>query len=325
MKIGITGAAGFIGQNLCLHLNNTSEYEVIPIVRSSDNVPEVITNLSYRIADVRDVEGLKKAFDNIDVVINLAALFNHPDKTLDEYIEVNVNGVGNVLAASEMVGVDRVIHCSTIGVATGGEMPFSEETDYCPPQWDKYETTKCEGEKLALEFSAKTGFPVVVIRPAQVYGPGDKSKLKFYRMVKKGVIVNPGDALKHLIYIDDLCRAFEAAISCNEVIGQAVIIAGDGPTSLKELVSIVAGQLGVAYPKIVIPALPMTLFASLVESAFNFFNKKPPIFRRSMDFFTKSVSFKTERMNSVLNFTPHVSVEEGVRRTAEWYKLKGLI
>ena len=89
--------------------------------------------------------------------------------------------------------VKKVIHCSTVGVAVGeGQMPFSEITPYSPPAWDKYETTKCDGEKLALEYNGNLGFKVTVLRPAQVYGPGDVSKAKFYRLVKKGIIINPG-------------------------------------------------------------------------------------------------------------------------------------
>ncbi|MEE9355426.1 MAG: NAD(P)-dependent oxidoreductase [Methylococcaceae bacterium] len=324
MKIAVTGATGFVGQNLCRHLDQQG-HTVIPLARSVAQLPAEFSHLSAKDADVTSLDSLKSALEGVDVCINLAALFNHPDKSFDEYRAVNVQGVSNVLIAAQSVGVKRVIHCSTVGIAAGGSMPYSEDSPYCPPEWDKYETTKCDGEKAALAFYETEKYPLVIIRPAQVYGPGDVSKIKFYKMVKKGVIVNPGNTFKHLIYIDDLCRSFEAALTNDDVIGKAIIIAGKEPTPLKELIQIVATQLGVKTPGIVIPAIPMTLFATVVEWAFGLIDKKPPIFRRSMDFFTKSVRFKTNRMENELKFEPTVSAEEGVKQTAEWYRKEGLI
>ncbi len=138
-------------------------------------------------------------------------------------------------------------------------------------------------------------------------------------MVKKGVIVNPGATLKHLIYIDDLCRAFELAMVSEKAVGSSVIIAGKEAITLNNLVQIVAGELGVPNPKIMLPALPMTLAASLVEKIFQALNKKPPIFRRSMDFFTKSVEFKTDEAKNLLGFESAIDVKTGVQRTAQWY------
>jgi len=324
MKVAVTGAAGFIGQNLCSYLEKKG-YEVIPIVRTPESLPQILARLPYKTADVTCIDSLKKAFDGINIVFNLAALFNHPDKSLDDYFAVNVKGVENVIEAASSVGVKKVVHCSTVGVATGGTVPYSEQTPYCPPKWDKYETSKCEGEKAALSYYEKYSYPVSVIRPAQVYGPGDRSKTKFYKMVKNGVIVNPGKTLKHLIYIDDLCQAFEAIAVSNTMTGKAVIIAGAEATPLEELVSIVASELGVAPPRWRVPALPVTILATVVESIFNAIGKKPPIFRRSMDFFTKSVSFDTTIMKDELAFMPETTVIDGIHKTAEWYRSEGLI
>jgi len=324
MKIAVTGAAGFVGQNVCRYLDQQG-HTVIPLLRVAAPMTGELSHLTPVQADVTSKDSLLKALQAVDVCINLAALFNHPDKSMEDYFAVNVTGVRNVLEAAKEAGVKRVVHCSTVGVAAGGRMPFSEQSPYCPPEWDKYETSKTEGEKTAVAFCEEHNYPVIVIRPAQVYGPGDVSKLKFYKMVKKGVIVSPGKTLKHLIYIDDLSRAFEAALTNETLIGKPVIIASKTVTPLKELVQIVAGELRVSPPKVVIPAVPMTLFATAVEIAFNLINKKPPIFRRSMDFFTKSVSFKTERMERDLKIEPEISAQEGVRRTAEWYKKEGLI
>ena len=255
MRIAITGASGFIGSNLSCHLQEQG-HEVIGLVRSTSQSNMLKdAGIEVQICDVTDSDCLEQVFQGVDVVFHLAALFNHPEASWEDYRHVNVQGTKNVLNASEACKVGRVIHCSTVGVAVrSGAPPFSESTPYSPPTWDKYETTKCEAEKTALDFHARTGLPIVIIRPSQVYGPGDTGKAKFYKMVQKGVLVNPGNTLKHLIFIHDLCRAFELAMEKDEGIGEVLIIAEEKAIALKDLISIAARELGVAPPKIYLPA-----------------------------------------------------------------------
>ena len=326
MRVALTGATGFIGGRLSHYLKERGQ-EVRGLARSTQGGNALAADdIATQRADVTDVTSLKKAFQDVDVVMHLAALFNRPDASWEDYRRVNVEGVRNVLEAAKDCGVSRVVHCSTGGVAIGnGTPPYSEATPYSPPSWDKYETTKCEGEKVALDFHRRTGYPVVVIRPAQVYGPGDKGKAKFYRMVKKGVIVDPGETLKHLIYIDDLCRAFELAGEKEEAIGEVFILAGRTPIALRDLIALVAHELGVPCPSIVLPALPVTWLCTTTEFVCNFARVKPILFRRSMDFFTRSVQFDASKAREILRFEERIGVPDGIAETARWYRQKGLV
>lgn len=327
MKIAVTGATGFIGLNLCKHLLQ-SGHSVVAVVRDTAKAKSVLSDaVEIRHGDIRDQQSLVKAFDGCDGVMHLAALFNYPEATWEDYRETNVTAVAYVIEMAKKAGVKRVVHCSTVGVAVGkGIPPYDEQSPYNPPMWDKYETTKCEGEKLALKYATESDQPeIVVIRPAQVYGPGDKSKAKFYKMVKKGVLVNPGKTLKHLIYVDDLSHAFELAMTKDGIHGEIFTIAGDEITPLKELILIVADTLGVDKPKIYIPSTSLLMLATVVEKTFNAMGKKPPIFRRSMDFFRKSVCFDSQKAKETLGFKSKTSVKEGVKATADWYREEGLI
>jgi nucleoside-diphosphate-sugar epimerase len=323
MKVAITGATGFIGNRLCEHFLEQG-HEVVAVVRDHGKVTPR-QNQHIHVADITSRDSLKGAFTDCKFVFHLAALFNHPDRTLEDYQRANVRGVENVARQAATDGVTGIVHCSTVGVAAGGEMPYSEAHPYCPPAWDKYETTKTEGEKLALRLATEEGLPIAVLRPAQVYGPGDTGKVKLYKMVQKGIIIHPGRTLKHLVYIDDLCAAFAALAEKTQLYGRPVIIAGPGPTPLADLINVIARELGVPAPKWRFPATPMTAFAASVEAMFNVIGRKPPIFRRSMDFFTKSVAFDARVMRNELGFFPKVSVEEGVQQTAHWYRDRGLI
>lgn len=326
MKLAVTGASGFIGSSLSRYLHERG-HDVVALVRSAKKVQALTeTGISTKICDVTDPDALRSAFQGIDGVFHLAALFNRPEASWDEYRRVNVRGTQNVLEAALACKVRRVIHCSTVGVAVrSGNPPFSETTPYSPPLWDKYETTKCEAEQLALDFGKRTRLPVVVIRPAQVYGPGDTGKAKFYKMVKKGVIVNPGDTRKHLIFIDDLCRAFELAMEKEGVIGEVLIIGGERAIALKDLIAIAARDLGVPRPKVIIPALPMTWLCIVTEAMCNLIKIKPMLFRRSMDFFTRSVEVDGQKAKQYLGFQNQVTVEAGIVKTLAWYREHGLL
>jgi nucleoside-diphosphate-sugar epimerase len=326
LKISITGASGFIGSNLVRHFAEAG-HEVVALMRSPAKAAAMDRpRVTVAIGDVVDRDSLIAAFSGADAVLHVAALFNNPEASRSDYIKVNIEGTKNVLESALNQGVGRVIHCSTIGVATGhGSPPFSESTPYSPAPGDKYEMSKCEGEKAALDFFQRRGQPVVVLRPAQVYGPGDRNKAKFYRMIRKGFVVNPGTTMKHMIYVDDLCRAFGLALQKRDIEGEVFIIAGRGPIPLRELIEIAAKQLGVPIPRFQLPALPITLLFALVETVFNSMHMKPPVFRRSMDFFTKSVGFDISKARESLGFQSEIDVPTGVARTIAWYRVNGLL
>lgn len=322
----VTGAGGFIGGRLVRYLIDEGAQAVAVVRRHEQGEALARLGADVRTADIREHQQLFDAFQGCDGVFHLAALFNHPDRTWDDYRAVNVQGTLNVLAVARELGIDRVVHCSTVGVATEAEPPpYSEETPYSPQPDDKYEVTKCEAEQAALEFCRREGQSVSVVRPAQVYGPGDLSKKKLYKLVQKGVIVNPGKTRKHLIYIDDLCRSFFLAMTTAEADGEIFLIAGEHSVALRDLVTLVAESLNVAVPKIRLPALPITWMCALIESGCNLVGVKPPVFRRSMDFFTRSVECDTKKAKRILGFESRVSVRDGVQATADWYRSEGVI
>ena len=107
---------------------------------------------------MRDLPALKSAFRQVNGVFHLAALFNRSQYSWQDYRDVNVDGTINVLKAAMSNEVFRVVHCSTVGVATEAHPPpYTEATPYSPQAGDKYEVTKCEGEQAAREFARDHG------------------------------------------------------------------------------------------------------------------------------------------------------------------------
>lgn len=325
MIIAITGATGFIGHNLVSYLDSRG-YGTVALVRDLSCTPLFPESVILRQGDITNPSSMKEVFKDVDITIHLAAIFNKPGASWDDYYIHNVLGTENVMKAARKSGVKRVIHCSTGGVVAGNNrLPFDEKSPYATPQNDKYEITKCEGEKKAISFSDRNNFPVTVIRPTQPYGPGDKNKVKFYRMVKKGVIINPGSTLKHPIYIEDLCRAFELTLQNERSINEIITVGNRRSIRLTEMIGIAAKSLGVHYPKIIIPARPMSLICKLVEKLSNTIGITPPLHRGNMDFFTKSIAFDVSKAKRILDFQNNISVRDGMDHTVDWMKNQGIL
>ncbi|MEM7256207.1 MAG: NAD(P)-dependent oxidoreductase, partial [Pseudomonadota bacterium] len=89
MKIAVTGASGFIGSNLTSHLLKKG-HSVVAISRTALQIED--PNLQSEAADVRDPEALARVFEGCDAVIHLAALFNNPECSHQEYRDINVGG-----------------------------------------------------------------------------------------------------------------------------------------------------------------------------------------------------------------------------------------
>jgi nucleoside-diphosphate-sugar epimerase len=107
--------------------------------------------------------------------------------------------------------------------------------------------------------------------------------------------------------------------------GRTYILAGPRYTTLEQLVRLVANELKVEPPKFHWPVWPFWTAGLLCEMVCVPLRIEPPIFRRRVDFYTKSRAFDTTRARTELGFAPRVDLEEGIKRTADWYRREGLL
>ena len=111
----------------------------------------------------------------------------------------------------------------------------------------------------------------------------------------------------------------------DEAVGEVFIIAEKKAIALKELIRLASHELGVALPRLYLPATPITFVCAVTEHLCNLIGKRPILFRRSMDFFTKSVHFDSSKAVRKLEFIANTNVREGVSQTVAWYKKTGLL
>ena len=274
--------------------------------------------------DLRDGAALGRLVEGADAVIHVAAVYrtaNHPDSY---YRDVNVEGTRRLLEAAARAGVKRFVHTSTVGVHGHVASAPGDETTPIQPG-DVYQATKAEAEALALTFGREHGLPVCVIRPGAIYGPGETRLLKLFRSIRRGryAVVGSGKPFYHLVYIDDLVAGFLLALERPEAVGEAFIIAGPRYVSQTELAGLIARHTGGSVLPFRIPAAHLKWMGALSEALFVPLGIDPPLYRRRVDFWTKSRAFSIAKARRLLGYEPRVDVEEGIARTAAWYRDAG--
>jgi nucleoside-diphosphate-sugar epimerase len=269
---------------------------------------------------------LAAAVEGVEVVYNIAALYRQASLPERTYHTVNAEAVGWLIDAAARAGARRVVHCSTVGVHGDIEHPPANEDAPLRPG-DVYQATKVEGERMAREAASRTGIEVVVTRPSGIYGPGDRRLLKLFRGVarRRFVVLGDGKIFYHLTHVDDLVEGFRLAATVPQAAGRTYILAGGEVTTLNELVATIADEAGVAPRNVHLPVWPFWALGAACEAVCAPFGLEPPIYRRRVDFFTKSRAFDISRARHELGFSPAVGVRAGIRRTLAWYRDAGWI
>ncbi|HLV27468.1 MAG TPA: NAD-dependent epimerase/dehydratase family protein [Gemmatimonadales bacterium] len=322
----VTGAAGFLGQNLVRQLLDDG-HRVRGMVRSPANAREVLPDSVEVVrGDVVDAAAVARAVQGVDVVYHLASTFRTAKVPASVHHEVHVDGTRNMLEASREAGVSMFVQCSTCGVhGDVREIPARETTEYAPG--DAYQRTKLLGEELALEFHRNTGFPVTVIRPTTIYGPGDYRLLKMFRGIarRRFPMIGSGETLAHLVYVTDVARGMRLAASNPASVGEAFLIGGAESRTLTELYAMIGEAVGTRPLPLKLPAWPFFAAGVVCEFVCQPFGIEPPIFRRRVAFFTKNRSFSIEKAREKLGYEPEMSLSAGINATADWYAAQGLL
>jgi nucleoside-diphosphate-sugar epimerase len=325
-RILVTGGTGFTGSHLVRDLVQDG-HRVRVVTRSREKAKASLPpDVDVIEGDIADAVVVDAAVQDQDVVFHLATTFREPGITDSRYREVHVDATRLLLEAGRRQGIRRFVHCSTVGVLSHIENPPADETwPYTPG--DIYQETKSEAEQLALAFQREHDFPLTVARPTPIYGPGDLRLLKMFRMIERRrfVILGDGKVFYHMVYVTDLIAGLRLLASDPRAVGEVFILGGDEYRTLEDTARLIADALGAPAPVLHLPALPFQLAGSLCERLFIPLGLEPPIYRRRVDFFTKSRAFSIDKAKRVLGYRPRVDLLTGIHKTAMWYREQGLL
>jgi nucleoside-diphosphate-sugar epimerase len=139
------------------------------------------------------------------------------------------------------------------------------------------------------------------------------------------MMLGNGEIFYHFTYIDDLVDGIVLCGTKDAAVGQTYIVLGAKYFTLNEVVAMIAHELKVGVPGLRLPLWPFYLSGALCEAACKPIGIEPPIYRRQVDFFSKSRAFDTSKARTELGFNPKTDLPDGIRMTTDWYQKRDLI
>ena len=321
MKILVTGGTGFTGSALVLRL--LQEGHNVRVMDYKKGIrDQMLRDAGAEIVygSITDAAAVLKATEGCEFVHHVAAAFRELDEPDAFYYDVNVGGTRNVMEAAKKVGVKKVVYCSTQGVHGHINNPPGDENSPIAPE-DYYQQTKYEGEGVVHEY-IKEGMKATILRPTAIYGPGDPERFfMIYKRVEKGrfPMFGSGQTFYHPVYIDNLVDAFILAMDENKGQGETYIIADEEYVPIEQLVLRIAKAMEEKVKLTRLPFWPLYIAAHACEKICKPFGIAPPLFPRRADWYRQVRAFKIEKARRELGYNPRIGLDEGLRRTAEWY------
>jgi dTDP-glucose 4,6-dehydratase len=309
-RIFLTGGAGFIGSHIIRHLlDDNKVYLYDNLSRNSIKNTELMghENLTIVEGDILDATKLKTAMEGSNIVINMAAIAGIDTVIKDPVNTMKINMIGtyNVCeVAKDLDNCERFIQFSTSEVFGSYAYKLEEhENTICgsvgEARWT-YAVSKLAGEHLVHSYYRKYGLPVVTIRPFNIYGPGQIGEGAIHHFVKRAIrnedieIHGDGDQIRSWCYIDDIVDGILLCLEKPEAIAQVFNIGNH-----RTIVTVY--NLAVA----IVNALESKSKIKFVPKGYIDVELRIP---------------NIVKAKEVLGFNPKVELEEGVKKTADWYR-----
>lgn len=313
----VTGATGFIGCALVKRLlaDGASANVLAAVRNTAPNLPDGIKSLS--VGDLSPSTDWHQALHEVDVIVHCAArvhVMGDKSKTpLAEFRRVNVEGTGALARRAAVAGVRRFVFLSSVKV--NGEFaeawqPFA--ADDVPTPEDPYGVSKYEAEELLREIAVDSGMELVIIRPPLVYGPGVKANFESMMRWLAHDMPLPLAAVtenrRSLVALDNLVDLIVTCLNHPAAKNQTFLVSDGEDLSTAQLLKRMGAAMGHPARLFYLPPALLKLGATLLN--------KPGMYQRLCG----SLQVDITKTRQLLDWTPPVSVDEGLRRAAEGFR-----
>ncbi|HIN86455.1 MAG TPA: NAD-dependent epimerase/dehydratase family protein [Myxococcales bacterium] len=309
-RILITGGAGFIGTSLALRLYKDNEIVILDnLWRNALEGTDLQNASSVTViqGDVRCEETVKKAVNDVDIVLHLASIagvdtvMKNPVLTM----EVSLYGTANVLkACMNQSHIERVVDFSTSEVFgryayNVGEGDVTTLGAVGEARWT-YAVSKLATEHLAYNYHKQHKLPTVSIRPFNIYGPRQVGQGAIHHFIRKAlageelIVHNDGSQIRSWCYVDDILDGVITALSNDNAVGHTFNIGN--------------------------PRSTLTIY-NLAREIIRLCDSQSQITFVPWDF--ADVELRIPNINKareLLNYEPKVDLEDGLLRTISWYR-----
>ncbi len=316
MKALVTGATGFIGSHLCEELARQG-YQVTCLVRDKSDL-KWIENIDIKLitGDCTSIESLFPAVTDVDYVFHLAGLTKAC--SCNDFFCANTEGTENLIkaVAERNPKIRKFVYLSSLAAAgpSSKGSPLREDAD--PQPVSSYGRSKLEGEKAVLKY--KDTIPITILRPSAVYGPRDKDLFIFFKMLKKGVFPYWGKCYYSLLYVDDLVQGIILSAESKKAKGELYFLADSKFYTNDEIVNAISSALGTRAIRLRVPRFIMPFFAYIGERII-----REGIINRDKinELIHLHWTCDIKKAKEELGFKPKVGIKEGMKWTADWYRI----
>jgi nucleoside-diphosphate-sugar epimerase len=317
MRVLVTGATGFIGSNLVKELVKRG-YEVTCLARKTSNIHCLEDlNVSIVYGDCTDKDSLRQLPVNFSYVFHLAGLTKA--KKEEDFFAANADGTENLLDCLSQNAhvVKRFLYMSSLAAAGPSRdgMPLCETAD--PRPVSLYGASKLKGELATLAY--KDRMPVSIIRPPAVYGPRDRDFFLFFKMVRRGFYPYWGKCYYSLVYVDDLVRGLIMAAESHEAEGRIYFLSDGSIYSNEDIVSEIMQAMDTRAMRVKIPAFVMKLIANVSEKLAD--GSTIINLDKLREIKHSHWTCNSKKAENELGFIPRVKLKEGIKWTADWYRI----
>jgi dTDP-glucose 4,6-dehydratase len=310
----VTGGAGFIGSNFVRHLyNKYPDYRLLVVdaltyAGNVKNCPEGALGsdrYEFWYGDVRNGELMDTLVSQSDVVVHMAAESHVTRSIYDNRLFFETDVLGTQTVANAVVKhrdrVERFIHISTSEVY-GSALSEKMDEEHPLNPMSPYAAAKCGADRLVYSYWATYDIPAAIVRPFNNYGPYQHLEKAVPRFVTSCILKEPltvhgdGSAARDWIFVEEHCEALDRLLHTDlEKIKGHVINIGTGHH--RSVLEVAEAVLEVMKP---------------VDSQIQFIGDRPgQVFRHTCD---------ATKISKLLGWQPTLSFEEGLSRTARWYK-----
>jgi nucleoside-diphosphate-sugar epimerase len=320
MRILVTGASSLLGRAVAQRLAARGD-DVTVFQRRPSGLP-----VREVLGDVADRQAVQAAATGTETVIHAAAKVAIVGPW-SEFLETNVTGTANMLAAARMADVSRFVYVSSPSVAHVGASLVGAPAGPADPDATRgnYARSKAAAELLALRRSAP-GFPVVAVRPHVVWGPGDTQLVG--RIVARAqrhrlAIIGSGAALIDTTYIDNAADAIVATADHANALGGRVLVVSNGqPRPVRELLCRITSAAGLDPPRLHVGVVTARAAGAILERAWQMAGRDddPPLTRFLAEQLSTAHWFDQRETQRSLEWRPAVDLDEGFRRLEAWFR-----
>ncbi len=311
-KVLVTGADGFIGSHLVEELvRQGARVRAFAYYNSfnswgwMDQFPKsTLSQVDVFTGDIRDPNGVLTAMTGCDYVFHLAALIGIPFSyhSPDSYVDTNIKGTLNILQAARQLNVKRVVHTSTSEVYGTAQYAPIDELHPINPQ-SPYAATKSAADTLALSFYRSFNLPVTVLRPFNTFGPRQSARAVIPTIIsqiyagKKIIRLGNLDVTRDFNYVGNTVDSFLKSAESKKTLGEVVNSGSGREISLRDLIEVIQQVTG---SKIKVETDKARLRPAKSE--------------------VERLICSADKIQQLTNWTPAVTLEQGLKKTAKWIK-----